>query len=152
MNEVTRSTTVAASPETVWATLAAFGDLARWASNVDHSCLLREPDPGVGAGVGTVRRVQTGRTTLLETVETWEPGRRLSYRIEGLPPVLRHVRNEWRLTPDAGGTTVRLTTTVDAGPRPPQRLVARLVGARLARESDSMLAGLRAAVEGARRG
>ena len=73
-----------------------------------------------------------------------DPGRRLGYRIEGLPPVLRTVRNDWSLTAAGAGTDVAVTTTVDAGPRPPQQLVARLVARRMARASDSMLAGLAA--------
>lgn len=141
MTEVERTRRVAASPDAVWTVLADFGGIARWATNVDHSCLLRADDPGPGL----VRRVQTGRTTLLETVEAWDAGTRLAYRIEGLPPVVRSVRNEWRLDPSDGGTTVTLRTTVDAGPRPPQQLIARLVARRLAKESESMLAGLAAA-------
>ena len=100
--------------------------------------------------MGLVRRVQTGRTTLLETVEEWDAGKALAYRIEGLP-VARAVRNAWHLAPATVGTSVTLTTTVDAGPRPPQQLIARLVARRLAKESDSMLAGLATTVEGARR-
>lgn len=136
--EIRRTRTIAATPDAAWEVLARFGDLARWAPDVDHSCLLHDGD----LAVGLERRVQIGRTTLLEVVDVLEPGRRLGYRIEGLPPVLRSVRNEWHLERAASGTTVSLTTTVDAGARPPQQLVARLVGARMAKASDSMLAGL----------
>lgn len=136
--EIRRTRTFAAAPEVVWQALARFGDLARWAPDVDHACLLHDGD----LAIGQVRRVQVGRTTLLEVVDVLEPGRRLGYCIEGLPPVLRSVRNEWVLEPAGAGTTVSLTSTVDAGPRPPQQLVARLVGKRMAKESDSMLAGL----------
>lgn len=137
---VTRRSHVAASPDAVWAVLADFGGLAGWAGAVDHACLLREGD----LAPGLVRRVQVGRTVLLETVDVCEPGRRLGYRIDGLPPVLRTARNEWALAPGGAGTDVTLTTTVDAGPRPPQQLVARLVARRMAKASDSMLAGLAA--------
>ncbi|MFP5322868.1 MAG: SRPBCC family protein [Acidimicrobiia bacterium] len=135
---VRRTATAAVAPEAVWAVLADFGGLARWAPDVDHACLLHDGE----LAPGQVRRVQVGRTTLLEVVDVAEPGRRLGYRIEGLPPVLRSVRNEWVLEPAAVGTAISLTTTVDAGPRPPQRLVARLVARRLAKASDSMLDGL----------
>ena len=40
MAEVTRSTTVDAPPDAVWATLADFGAISGWAPAVDHSCLL----------------------------------------------------------------------------------------------------------------
>ena len=56
------------------------------------------------------------------------------------------MRNDWHLRPVDAGTEVTITTTVDAGPRPPQRLVARLVARRMAATSDQMLAGLAAAL------
>lgn len=135
---LTRRTEVRASTDAVWAVLADFGDLARWARDIDHSSLLHEGE----LAVGLRRRVQLGRLTLVETVDVVEPSRRLGYRIEGLPRFLRQVRNEWELRPEAAGTSVAVTTTVDAGPRPPQQVVARLVARRLAKASDSMLAGL----------
>jgi carbon monoxide dehydrogenase subunit G len=135
-----RSVIVGAPPRAVWEVLADFGALARWVPEVDHSCLLH----GAPAGLGSVRRVQVGRTTLLETVTVWSPPEHLAYDITGLPPALRHVANDWRLRPVDDGTEVTLTTTVDAGPRPPQRLMARLVAFRMAKTSEAMLAGLAA--------
>jgi carbon monoxide dehydrogenase subunit G len=135
---VRRSRQLAAPPDAVWSVLARFGDLARWAPGVDHACLLHDGE----LAPGIVRRVQVGRMVLLETVDEVELARRLGYRIDGLPPVLRRVRNDWELRPAGGGTEVAVTTTVDAGPRPPQQLVARLVARRLAAASDSMLEGL----------
>lgn len=137
-----RSAHVPGDAAATWSVLARFGELACWAPDVDHSCLLHDGD----LALGTVRRVQVGRLTLLETVDVLEPGTRLGYRIDGLPPVVRRVRNEWELRPEAGGTSVSVTTTVDAGPRPPQQLVARLVARRLAKSSGSLLAGLAAHV------
>lgn len=140
--EASRSAVVAAPAEAAWDLLADFGALARWVPEVDHSCLLH----GGPVGVGTVRRVQVGRTTLLETVTRWSPPECLGYAITGLPPALQAVRNDWHLRPVAEGTEVTVTTTVDAGPRPPQRLVAGLVARRMAATSDRMLAGLAAAL------
>jgi uncharacterized protein YndB with AHSA1/START domain len=140
----TRHRHLAAPPEAVWAALADLGALARWAPDVDHACLLHDGD----LAPGLARRVQVGRATLVEVVEVLEPGRRLTYRIEGLPRVLRAVRNEWVLEPSGAGTEVVLTSTVDAGPRPPQQLIARLVARRLAAASESMLAGLAGHVAG----
>ena len=139
---VSRTAVVAAPPGDAWEVLADFGALARWVPEVDHACLLRGGPPGVG----TTRRVQVGRTTLLETVRAWSPPVHLGYDITGLPPALRAVRNDWHLRPVDAGTEVTITTTVDAGPRPPQRLVARLVARRMAATSDQMLAGLAAAL------
>lgn len=52
------------------------------------------------------------------------------------------------LTPDGGAATVvSLTTTVEIGPRPPQKLAARVVARVLAKQSDVMLAGIAAYLE-----
>ncbi len=147
MTDVVRSRTIARPPQEVWDALADFGAIASWAPRVDHSSLLRSgPD---GAAVGAERRVQVGRSTLLERIVTSDEPDALAYDIEGLPPVVKGARNAWRLVPDgAGSTAVTLTSTVDCGPRPPQKLVARLVGRRMAKESDSMLSGLARTLEG----
>ena len=139
MNEVNRSIEVPASPDAVWAVLADFGSISRWAPVVDHSCLLSDRT----SGVGTVRRVQTGRVTLVERVEVWEPGSRRAYVIEGLPPVLKSVTNKWTLEPAPSGCRVTLTSGIDAGNRPPQKLIAKAAGRRLGQASEEMLAGLK---------
>ena len=115
MTTEARTGAIDAPPDRVWDVLADYGAIASWAPNVDHSCLLTERADGVGA----VRRIQTGRTTLREEVEAWEPGASLSYRIIGLPPIVRSATNTWRLTGSGGSTTVTLTSEVDCGPRPP---------------------------------
>jgi Polyketide cyclase / dehydrase and lipid transport len=143
MTIAARSGSIAARPHEVWAVLADFGAISSWAPNVDHSCLLTEQD----AGVGTARRIQTGRTTLVETVAVWTPPTTdspgvLSYSLAGLPRVIRSVTNTWQLTLRGGATVVTLTSAVDAGPRPPQKGIARIVGRRLASASDEMIAGL----------
>ncbi|NIR40417.1 MAG: SRPBCC family protein [Actinobacteria bacterium] len=143
MAEIAEKTSIARSPEQVWAALADFGGISRWAPNVDHSCLTT----GQHEGVGSVRRVQVGRNALLERVVEWEPGLHLGYRIEGLPPVVRSAVNTWRITGSGEATTVTLTSRIDAGPRPPQQVVARVFGRVLARSSRQMLAGLKAHVE-----
>lgn len=141
---MSRHRTIHASPEAVWGVLADFASISRWADNVDHSCLLQTGEPGVGAA----RRIQAGRTVLVERIVTWVPLTTLAYDLEGLPPVVRSARNRWDLAPEAGATHVTLTSTVDAGPRPPQHLIARIVGRVLARQSDTMLAGLAAVTSG----
>ena len=93
-------------------------------------------------GVGATRRIQTGRTTVLETVTDWVPEGRLSYSITGLPPVVRSVTNAWRLDDRGASTEVTLTSSIDCGPRPPQKVVARVVGRILAKASREMLEGL----------
>ena len=143
MAEVVETMKIEGSPDQVWAALGAFGGISRWAPNVDHSCLTTNQTEGVGC----VRRVQVGRNALLERVVDWQEGERLSYAIDGLPPVVRSAVNTWALESDGDSTTVTLTTEVDAGPRPPQQLVARVLGKVMAKASREMLAGLKAHVE-----
>lgn len=138
MATVQRTEVIDAAPAAVWSLLADFAAISRWAPNVDHSSLMTEQSEGVGA----VRRIQTSGTTVLETVEWWEPGVGLSYAITGLPPVIRSVTNTWRLEPVGAQTDVSLTSEIDAGPRPPQQLVAKAVGRKLGEASDQMLSGL----------
>ena len=143
MAEVAEQTTINAVPADVWRVLADFGDISRWASNVDHSCLMTEQ----ADGAGVVRRIQTGRNTVLERVVEWEPEQRLAYEIEGLPPAIRSVTNAWQLTPNGDYTVVTLTSTIKTGPKPPQKAAAKVVGRVLGKASVQMLAGLKTRVE-----
>ncbi len=143
MPDVVRTRTIAVGPEDVWPVLADFAAISAWADNVDHSCILEPGDASEAATVGMARRIQTGRTTLVERIVTCDPPTTLAYEIEGLPPRIRSVTNRWDLEPGApGSTVVSLTSTVDIGPRPPQQLAARVLGRVLGRQSDVMLAGL----------
>ncbi len=139
MIEVVRTRRIEVGPDRVWAALTDFGSIARWAPNVDHSCLISDQRDGVG----TVRRIQAGRLTVVERVVDWDtPSMSLAYDIDGLPPIVRSVVNRWTVEPVDGVVQVSVTTEIEAGPRPPQRLVARVIGRRLAGVSDEMLAGL----------
>lgn len=143
MTIVSRRGSIAAPPHDVWAVLADFGAINSWAPNVDHSCLLAEQR----SGVGTRRRIQAGRTTLVETVTEWTPPvddapGAMAYTLEGLPKVVHSVTNRWQLTPTGSGTAVMLTSTVDAGSRLPQKAIAWVVARKLASASDEMIAGL----------
>ena len=143
MMSVERTGLIAAPLDAVWAVLADFAAIGSWAQNVDHSCLMNE----LTDGVGMVRRIQTDGTTILETIENWEPGATLSYRITGLPPVIKSVTNTWRIGASGDSTMVRLTTDIDTGPKPPQQVIAKVVGRRLAAASEQMIAGLTEHVE-----
>ena len=141
---VNRTTLVTHSVDDIWAVLAAFGDISLWAPNVDHSCVVSDRMEGIGA----VRRIQSSRATVLETVVEWDETVGFSYSISGLPPVVRSVTNSWNLEPNEAGTNVRLSTNIQAGPRPPHRLAAMVVGRRLGVASDQMLGGLDAFLNG----
>ncbi len=143
MADVEETMRIVGSPDQVWAALGDFGSIVRWAPNVDHSCLTTSQ----GEGVGTERRVQVGRNALLERVVEWESGQRLAYRIDGLPPVVRSVVTTWVLAGDDRSTSVSVTSRIDAGPRPPQQVAARVFAKVLAKTSREMLGGLKQYVE-----
>ena len=127
-------------PGEIWNVLADFGAIVQWAPNVDHSCLTTTQ----AEGVGTVRRIQAGRNVLLEEVLEWEPEHRLSYELQGFPPVVRKVTNTWDLVERDGATHVTLTSDVTAGPRPPHQIAARVIARILGKASTEMLGGLQA--------
>ena len=139
MAHVDRSRTIAADPRAVWDVIADFGAISGWADNIDHSCVLN----AASMPVGTARRVQIGRNALVETITEFDETRALAYDVAGLPKRLRRFTNRWSLRPsDGGGTVVTLTSTVDIGSRPLQKLAARAVCRVLIRQSDIMLTGL----------
>lgn len=138
MTETSRSRHLAAPPDAVWATLADFGGIAAWATRIDHSSPMTDPADDVGAA----RRVQIGRSTLVERVVTWDPPSTLGYTLEGLPPVVRHVTNTWTIAAAATGSCVTLSSRIEPGPRPPHRLAARIVARKLGSASDELLADL----------
>ena len=137
MTEAARERHIARPIDEVWAALGEFDAIARWAPDVDHSCLMTEQQ----TGVGTARRVQVGRMTLVERVTAWEgePTYSLTYDIDGLPPALGPVANRWSLAQVGSGTTATLTARVEGSPRPPQQVVARIGAARWPRRTESML-------------
>ena len=137
---------MAATPQAVWDVLADFGSLSSWARNVDHSCLLEHGADGVA--VGTSRRVQIGRNTLVERVTDCVPAASLGYEIEGLTRRLHRVANRWTLEPMVPGfTAVTVTTTVDIGTNPVARIAERAMCRLMTKQSDAMLAGLSQRVE-----
>ena len=148
MADIHRTRTIAAPADEIWDILQDFGSISSWAPNADHSCILSSgPD---GGAVGTARRVQVGRNTLVERITEFAPPHILAYDIEGLPKLLRRVTNRWTLSAaGAGSTVVTLASIVEIGPRPPQRLAERVLCRVVARQSDSMLAGLANRLENA---
>ncbi len=138
--DISRSRTIAVPPQAIWDVLADFGALSSWSAHVAHSCLLNHgPD---GGAVGTTRRVQVGANTLVERIVEFAPPTTLAYSIEGLPKRLRKVSNRWTLRPVGGSTQVTLTSTVKIGSGPVARAAEWAICRGLAKESDSMLAGL----------
>lgn len=145
--DIDRSCTIAADPQQVWDVLADFGSISSWADNVDHSCILNHGSDSVG----TTRRVQIGRDALVERIIEFDPTWALAYEVEGLPKRLRRFTNRWTLRAAQGGTTVvTLTSTVEIGTGPIQKIVERAVCRVQARRSDVLLAGLAKRLEKSR--
>ena len=140
MTTIQRTALIDAPLEEVWEVLSDFASISTWAGFVDHSCLLNERTEGIDMA----RRIQTGRTTVVETVTSWEPGVAYSYEITGLPPVIKSVTNTWRIGASGDTTMVWITTEIDTGQRPPQKAIAKAVGRKFGQTSDEMLAGLNA--------
>jgi ribosome-associated toxin RatA of RatAB toxin-antitoxin module len=137
--EIHRSRTIAADPKEVWDVLADFGSISSWADNIDHSCILNHGSERVG----TTRRVQIGRNALVERITEFDTAWALTYDVEGLPKRLRRFNNRWSLQPTHdGNTVVTLTSTVEIGSGPLQKLAERVVCRVQVRQSDVMLAGL----------
>ncbi|OBI82186.1 SRPBCC family protein [Mycobacterium sp. E740] len=146
MAEIDRSRVIAATPTQIWNVLSDFSDLKSWLARIDHSCILSRGTDG--AMVGTTRRVQMGRNTLVERITECDPQYVLAYDIEGLPKGMGKVSNRWTLEAGSGGdTVVTITTTVRKGRGRTQQLVERLACQALARGSDVMLASLAARLE-----
>jgi hypothetical protein len=123
----------------VWTILAALDRLSEWAPDIDHSTYLTHQTEGVG----TKRRVQIKRTTLIETVTEWEINQALAYTIDGLPTFLPGVSNRWSLRRQPQHRTeVSLTTALTGG----SRLVVRALNRQLCKTATMLLDGLAAAV------
>jgi uncharacterized protein YndB with AHSA1/START domain len=137
---IDRARTIAAAPQEVWDVLADFGALSTWVDRADHSSILVHGADG--EPIGTTRRVQMGRNTLVERIVEFVPTHALAYDIEGLPRKLGRVINRWTIRPSGRSTVVTLTSTVDIGSGRVQQLAERVVCRVMARESDGMLAGL----------
>jgi Polyketide cyclase / dehydrase and lipid transport len=147
MADIRRSRTIAAGTQAIWDVLADFGAVSSWADFVDHSCLLSPAAEGIG--VGSERRVQLGRNTLIERITDFDPPTSLGYVIEGLPRLVRHLRSSWTLRPIAGGfTEVTLMNSVDIGSNPAQRVAERIFGRVSVEQLDLLLSGLAKKVEG----
>jgi hypothetical protein len=145
---ISREATISASPQSIWDVLADFGALSSWADDVDHSCVLNHGSGG--ALPGTTRRVQVGRNVLVERITEADQPVTLGYDIEGLPRRLRHVANRWTLRPAGAATVVTVTSTIEIGTNPVAKAAEFVVGRVMAKQSDSMLAGLAKRMEHSR--
>ena len=136
---------IAASKEKVWAAMDSPENMGRWQSGF-HAYTHKTGVPGqVGSTAELVFDENGKHVVLVETVTEWEPEQMLAYEISGLPPLVQGVTNRWQIdATTANASRVTLSTNIQPGQRPPQRLAARALGRRLMQASDQMLDGLQA--------
>jgi len=65
-----------------------------------------------------------------------------------LPAMVRSLQSTWHLDKRGPRTVVSLTTAIDAGSRPPQKLIAKALIRQLSKVSYQMLDGLDLHVRG----
>ena len=127
-----------AAPEVLWALLADAESYCRWGP-WSMACYESKGDESAG-GVGAVRRLKLGRTTVVERVEEVDPPRRLVYCVvKGMP--VRNYRAEVSITPTAEGARVHWSATWD------RTLVGRLVQRQLRSLCPQVVQGLISAAE-----
>ena len=143
--EVSGSTFIAAPPERVWATLADFHRLDRWAPTVRKV----EPVGPLRSGVGTARRMGVERLGhLLEVVTVWDEGERLGYRVSPLGPI-QTSESLWRLESEDAGCRVHLSLEYELRFGGLGRLLHRVIARKLIeRRLPRILSLLQRHVEG----
>jgi hypothetical protein len=102
--------TTTADPATVYALLRDGAGWPDW-SPID-SVELERPGDTEPEGVGAVRVLRSGRVTGRDTIAELVPDRRFAYTHASSLPV-RDYRGEIDLTPVAGGTEIRWTTSFE---------------------------------------
>ncbi|HEY2214521.1 MAG TPA: SRPBCC family protein [Acidimicrobiales bacterium] len=110
---VSRSFTVAAPPDQVFALM---GDITGWSNWFGGMRKVRH-DSGPASGVGAVRTVWVGTTRVQERFIVWEPGQRMSFVLTTMNvPGLVAMVEDYALEPNGSdGTTVKVTIGVEGG-------------------------------------
>jgi hypothetical protein len=107
-----------AAPDALWALLGDAESYCRWGP-WSAACYESKGD-GAAGGLGAVRRLSLGRTTVIEAVEEFDPPRRLVYSVvKGMP--VRNYRGEVSITPTTEGARVHWSADWD------RTLLGRLV-------------------------
>lgn len=145
MRTLIQSTKIKARPETVWAALADFGDVAAWAPYMRVSHLLGKQ----ASGVGTRRAMQHELGFRFEEeVTAWREGEGYDFDVHRAPWPMKNVKETWTMSVEGNGVLV--TTRVDYemafGPMG-TLLDALLVRFVVMREMRSGVRGLKAYVE-----
>jgi hypothetical protein len=122
-----------ASPERVFEVLA---DSPGWTKWFKHMRRVRIDGPATG--VGTLRTVWIGSTTVQEHFIVWEPPTRITFHIvKSNIPGLRVMVEDYRIAPAPGGSTLSITLGIEA--RGVLRYVPGLVRMLVGRPSGGVL-------------
>ena len=142
MPEFTRRVRIDAPSEKVWAVLADFGGVSKWAPTITESRKLTEANGGVGAR-RTCTHVKMGE--IEEEIVEWEDGRRYSYDFyRGLPMPMKSLNNDWSVESDGDGAVVTLRQNFTTKFGPLGSLMESLVLRRMMdKEITVTLAGLK---------
>lgn len=109
MLEISTSIDINAPANEVWTKLAKLDDVQDWAESVQKSYYSSEQTEGVG----TERTCEVqGLGTLREKVTQWRDGETLTYTAEGMPKIVRHIQNTWRLEA-LNEQQTRVTSTIE---------------------------------------
>ena len=85
-----------APADEVWRKLAKLDDVQSWVRSVKKSYYSSDQTEGVGAE--RTCEVQ-GFGTLREKIVQWRDGESFAYTAEGMPSVVKHAQNTWRIEP-----------------------------------------------------
>jgi hypothetical protein len=111
----TTETRVAAAPDAVWRQIAAGSPMDEPPVPIFAICAMPLESRLHGVGVGAKRECVLTVGDLEETVEVWEPGRELTFRVDRAPERFarygRVIRGQFKLEKNADGSTTILGTT-----------------------------------------
>lgn len=109
---IENSAFIAQPPCRVWAVLADFGGVAKWAPRMKGSRITSENAYGVGTR-RVMRHVWGFR--IVETVTHWDEGSGFTFRLDRAPAPLRGVVESWCIEQEGAGTRVRTRVSYGTG-------------------------------------
>lgn len=108
MSKTNFKTTINAPKEKVWAILADFGGVHKWAPAVTHSATLNNTNRGVGCE-RTCQISEVG--SIKERIIEWNEGKGYKYEVSAIPHTpVKSAISTWTITPEGSKTIVELST------------------------------------------
>jgi len=124
----------------IWDAMSRYGEIDLWATGVLRSA-WKEPDQ-LDQAVGSIRFCDLdGFGYIVETIERWEPGRALTYSVEGMPFPMKSAENAWTFAP-LGPNQTEVKTTITAKLRPGVGFMSPMVKKNLGKVQAVVLADL----------